>query len=254
MVTAISIILILFVLYSLWPKTPNYMKLKAFPPDWEAILIQKLEFYKRLNDDEKERFKKKLIDFLNKVRITGIETGISDELRILIASSAIIPVFYFENWHYYNLSEVLVYSGLVETYQIEERENKNKILGQVRPFQAKHILLLSKEALEKGFNNPKDRENVGIHEFTHLIDESDGQIDGLPKTLLPPSILQAWSGLMYKEIERIKKGKSDLNPYGITNEAEFFAVVCEYFFENPERFKNKHPELFNILNQAFYKK
>ncbi|MCA9421547.1 MAG: zinc-dependent peptidase, partial [Nitrospira sp.] len=44
----------------------------------------------------------------------------------------------------------------------------------------------------------------------------------------------------------------DINPYGLTNEAEFFAVVSEYFFENPVRMKKKHPELYSMLKQIFH--
>jgi MtfA peptidase len=59
---------------------------------------------------------------------------------------------------------------------------------------------------------------------------------------------------MYKEIERIKEGRSDINPYGLTNHAEFFAVVCEYFFEDHVKFKKNHEELYSLLMQIFSKK
>ncbi|MEO6202766.1 MAG: zinc-dependent peptidase, partial [Nitrospirales bacterium] len=48
------------------------------------------------------------------------------------------------------------------------------------------------------------------------------------------------------------RGHSDINPYGLTNEAEFFAVVSEYFFETPVRMKQKHPELYSMLEQIFH--
>ena len=34
-------------------------------------------------------------------------------------------------------------------------------------------------------------------------------------------------------------------------EAEFFAVVSEYFFENPAQLKEKHPELYQVLSDTF---
>ncbi|MNL54511.1 Protein MtfA [compost metagenome] len=52
-------------------------------------------------------------------------------------------------------------------------------------------------------------------------------------------------------MQRIETGKSDINPYAITNEAEFFAVVSEYFFEKPRQLKEKHPELYHILSETF---
>jgi MtfA peptidase len=152
------------------------------------------------------------------------------------------------------LGEVLIYNGLVETHQISDAENENDILGQVRPFQSRHILLLSKQSLEKGFEDMNGKGNVGFHEFAHLLDEADGAIDGVPKALMPSKLIMPWTQLMYKEIERIKEGKSDINPYGVTNHAEFFAVVCEYFFENHDKFRDNHKELYLLLTKVFSKK
>lgn len=37
----------------------------------------------------------------------------------------------------------------------------------------------------------------------------------------------------------------------LTNNAEFLAVVSEYFFDNPEKFQKKHPELYQFLSAIF---
>ncbi|MNT31952.1 Protein MtfA [compost metagenome] len=60
-----------------------------------------------------------------------------------------------------------------------------------------------------------------------------------------------WIKMMREEIEKIEDNKSDINPYATTNEAEFFAVVSEYFFEKPEQLKDKHPELYHQLSRIF---
>ena len=49
-------------------------------------------------------------------------------------------------------------------------------------------------------------------------------------------------------------GKSDINIYGATNHAEFLAVTAEYFFEKPDQFKQKHPELYKMLAEIFKQK
>jgi Mlc titration factor MtfA (ptsG expression regulator) len=53
------------------------------------------------------------------------------------------------------------------------------------------------------------------------------------------------------KISGIKLGESDINPYAVTNEAEFFAVVSEYFFEKPKELKDRHPELYELLSNTF---
>ena len=56
---------------------------------------------------------------------------------------------------------------------------------------------------------------------------------------------------MHDEIRKIKYEGSDINPYGMTNEAEFLSVVSEYFFNQPGRFEKKHPELFRIMEGLY---
>jgi len=115
-------------------------------------------------------------------------------------------------------------------------------------------MLLSKRSLHGGFGNKTDRNNTGVHEFIHLIDMEDGAVDGIPENLLKDENIIPWVDLMYRKIKEIKSGDSDIKPYGATNEAEFFSVVGEYFFERPELLKRKHPELFKLLEEAFAKR
>ena len=60
-----------------------------------------------------------------------------------------------------------------------------------------------------------------------------------------------WLELMKEKIDEIKRRKSDINPYGSTNQAEFFAVASEYFFERPQLLAQKHPELYETLEEIF---
>src|SRR5690606_12370926 len=97
-----------------------------------------------------------------------------------------------------------------------------------------------------------NQHNVGIHEFVHLLDKSDGAVDGVPEVALPAKAIKPWLNLVQVEMEKIQQGQSDINPYGLTNEAEFFAVASEYFFENPDKMKQRHPELYTMLEKIFH--
>ena len=112
-------------------------------------------------------------------------------------------------------------------------------------------MILSKPALHQGFENEHSKSSVGIHEFVHLIDKTDGTVDGLPEVILQKQYVIPWLKMMHQEIEKIKKGHSDINPYGALNEAEFFSVVSEYFFNQPKLFEKKHPELFSMMDTMF---
>jgi len=43
-----------------------------------------------------------------------------------------------------------------------------------------------------------------------------------------------------------------LDHYGATNQAEFFAVATECFFEQPRKMRQRHAELYEVLS-GFYR-
>ncbi|MBU0528381.1 zinc-dependent peptidase, partial [bacterium] len=150
-------------------KKPN----EKFLTDWRKILITKVSYYNNLNTEEKTRFEYKIQEFLQNVRITGISTDVDDTDRLLVAASAIIPIFAFTDWQYVNLSEVLLYPNQFDQdFQTEGGERR--ILGMVGTSYMNGKMILSKPALHHGFSHESDKENTAIHEFVHLIDKADG--------------------------------------------------------------------------------
>lgn len=79
------------------------------PETFRKILEEHVPFYKNLDDDRKQEFENRIQHFLASTRITGIKTTVEDIDRVLIASSAVIPIFNFSGWEYVNLHEVLLY-------------------------------------------------------------------------------------------------------------------------------------------------
>lgn len=222
-----------------------------FPDIWQKILSNKVNFYRDLSAPERVRFEENVLQFLNDVQITGVSVDVDDTDRLLVASSAVIPLFGFPGWHYRNLNEVLLYEGTFnEDYATSHGEDIN-LLGMVGSGSMNRMMILSKTALHHGFDNNSTMHNVGIHEFVHLLDKADGATDGIPELLISQPFIMAWVKLMQQEIEAIKEGKSDIPFYGSTNEAEFLSVVSEYFFQNPEQLEIKHPELYALLEKAF---
>jgi len=227
-------------------KLPN----KLFPKDWRLILEQYVTFYSSLSAEEKNKFEYKIQEFLLNCRITGIKTTIDTTDKLLVASSAIIPIFGFDEWKYTNINEVLLYpSTFNEKFETEGPDRR--ILGMVGSGYMEGVMILSKKALKHGFRNESDKKNTAIHEFIHLIDKADGVIDGIPSLLLERQYSIPWLDLINKKIGEIHDGNSDINPYGGTNRAEFFSVASEYFFERPKLLSKKHPELYKLLERIF---
>lgn len=217
------------------------------------LLAENVDFYKALNKEQKQRFELKLSDFLANVAIEGVGTEVTALDRVLVGASAVIPIFGFNDWKYQNLGTVVLYPDTFNK-DFEFAEGDRNILGMVGDGYMNGQMILSQSALRHGFSKSAGNSNTGIHEFVHLIDKSDGATDGIPQHLIKHEYVMPWVKMMHQEIRKIEDNRSDINPYATTNEAEFFAVVSEYFFENPERLKDRHPELYANLSRIFGQK
>lgn len=247
-ITIIVIIVGIFLALSLPKKKPVVVS----PDIIEDTLSKQVAYYGRLSAEEKQRFQNEAGDFIKQVKITGVNTEVTDEDRVLLAASAVIPIFSFPGWKYPNLNEVLIYPHIFDdTFNFEEGNANRNIQGMVGNGALHRVMIISQTSLREGFTNKTDKENTAIHEFVHLIDKTDGEIDGIPELLFENRCTRPWLKLMLEEIQAIKENESDINPYGATNEAEFFAVAAEYFFERPILFKQKNPALYAKMEKIF---
>ena len=248
------IILIIFILAILF--AVKFLQKKKItvtdpvPPLLKKTLEEQVPFYQQLNESRQTEFEERATHFLTQVKITGVKTIVEDIDRVLIAASAIIPIFNFPGWQYRNLHEVLLYPDSFD-HEFEQQGEGRNILGMVGTGALNHVMILSQFELRQAFTNTTGKNNTAIHEFVHLLDKSDGEIDGLPEALLDKKYIRPWLQLMRQKIQEIYDDNSDINPYGATNEAEFFAVVSEYFFERPDLLKENHPELYALLLKIF---
>ena len=224
---------------------------EPFPGEWEAVLQRDVVFFRVLDEEEKNRFRKDIKLFLGEKRVTGIGMELDTTTRVLAAASAVIPIFGFLDWEWDQIEEILIYpSRFSQDFQFGEIRD-HRTLGMVGTGSMNRLMILSKPDLVQGFRNPGDKKNVGLHEFAHLVDKSDGAIDGRPEVGLDRKAIGPWVDLVRRKMEEIRQGDSDIDPYALTNEAEFFSVATEYFFERPGIMENKHPELFAMLQKVF---
>lgn len=221
------------------------------PAEQLDILKEHVAFYSRLPSQKKSLFEFKIQEFLLNYKITPISTTVTNADKVLIAASAIIPIFEFSDWRYKNLKEILVYPDTFNTDFEVKKESERNVLGMVGTGAMSYKMILSKRAIANGFASDNDGHNTAIHEFVHLIDGLDGDIDGLPATLLEQPYVMPWLDLIRKEMDKIRESESELRPYGATNPQEFFAVASEFFFERPELLEAEHPKLYAHLEEIF---
>ena len=225
---------------------------QPFPAEWEEILQREVVFFRALDPEDQARFRRELQVFLGEKLITGIRLELDTTTRVLAAASAVIPIFGFPEWEWDQISEVLVYPDRFDQDFAFEGDEQRNTLGMVGTGALNRLMILSKPDLLAGFRNPDGQAQrrrprvrppggqVGRH---HRRPARRWGSSGRPS-----GRGSSWCGGRWR---RCAEGDSDINPYGLTNEAEFFAVATEYFFERPGVMERKHPELFAMLSKVF---
>lgn len=222
---------------------------RPFPKLWRQILTDRVQFYNRLSSQDKREFERKVHIFLLNVRIRGMQTEVTHEDKILIAAGAIIPIFRFSKWNYANLEEVQLFPDKFPIPNSDKMAN-----GLVGWGAMEGKMMLSRKAVHNGFYDQSDNKNVVIHEFIHILDKQDGKIDGMMGKVMNEVDIMPWLNLIKIKMDEIDFGVSSIRDYGAANQAEFLAVVSEFFFENPERLKSEHPGLYNALDSFYNQK
>lgn len=212
--------------------------------------MNRVIFYHDVDQTNRQKFERRILDFLKDVVITPVDTTIDIEDQLLVAASGIIPNFYLTDYGYPNLREVLIYPNSFNLDHETQGHFRN-VAGMVGNGYMQGTMVLSKSHLIGGFMNDTDGQNTAIQEFMHLIDGWDGWIDGVPQSLMDKASVLPWMEGVRQGMIDIKRRESKIDSYGATNPQEFFAVVGEYFFEKPELLKNEHPEIYEMLQKMF---
>ena len=219
--------------------------------DLHTFFYENVDFYRSLSTHDQEEFQKRCLAFLETTLVSGRNVTVDDSDYLLVAASAVIPVWSFPQWHYFNLDEVILLPGTFnKDFQIKQADSLIKgMVASGGPLAGK--MILSKPSLHHGFKNTEDKKNVGIHEFTHLIDMADGDCDGFPERMAAFSYSAPWFSLVHDKTIEIEEENSNISDYAATHQREFFAVASEYFFERPKMLKQKHPQLYQSLEQFY---
>lgn len=213
-------------------------------------LEENIAFYRKLSKEDKKIFENRLGLFLADVIVTEVDKEIPEKATCLyVGSSAIIAFWGLPYWNYGDLNEVLVYP---ENFDLDKTLNKKGVVaGMVHHGGLlNNTMILSLPALIHGFRNLTDGRNVGVHEFAHLIDKANGEINGIPVGI-DDKTRAVWLEVYKSELSN---PNFILDDYAKTNTQEFFAVSVEMYKENPERLKKQDSELFKILDDYFSSK
>ncbi len=251
--------IIIYFLYS-WYKEKRLKKIlqQPFPKEFEKVLSE-LPLYQKLSSNDKKKIAQNILLFIDTKEFIGVYLNITDEMKVVIAFHACLLLLHSDvSQCYENLGTIIVYPNRIIA---------NQIINNGGIYTKGDFLLegqSSSDTVVLAWNDVKkdayhlQHNNVIIHEFAHELDFLNGVADGTPP--LPYSKYHEWAKVLSDDFNRLVDinlknrnwGKYKMiGSYAATNEAEFFAVVTERYFEEPEKLKKDFPELYKELNMFY---
>lgn len=212
-------------------------------PIAKEIIHNELEhsfiYFKNLNADLKQRFVERTSTFIEQKKFVARQhLDMTDTIRIIISACAVQVTFGLDTFTLDTFEYVVIYPDVYESPVTKQMHKGETNLNGFICLSWKHVLA--------GLKNPSDNYNLGIHEWTHALrfnginyDQTDYFFDGY---------INKWVANAIHEFSILKKGQPSIfRRYGAANIHEFLSVCTEHFFESPDKFKLKAPELFEQM-------
>jgi Mlc titration factor MtfA (ptsG expression regulator) len=235
---------------------------RPFPSEWETILRANVAHYCMLNDGERDELRSMIQVFLEEKHWEGCGgLELTDEIRVTISAQACLLQLGLPHDYYPDVESILVYPSTVVLPEhrpgVFERvegplEPSVPILGQALNWDT--VILVWDAALH-GSRHPEQGHNLVYHEFAHKLDMLDGAADGTPP-IADRAQFAEWVAVCSREFLRLRRmaeagHETFLDAYAAKNEAEFFAVATEEFFDRPLDLRKHAPDLYRVLS-AYY--
>jgi len=184
----------------------------------------------------------------------GLE--INDRIRVSIALQACTLILnlgleYYEGW-----SSIVVYPGdfLVTREYSDETGVVHRYVDELSG-ESWHggPVILSWDAVQEA---TRHAQNPVLHEFAHKLDMLQGEADGFPPLHAGMNSV-AWTRAFRQAYDNLVHaietgGPVEIDDYAAENPAEFFAVLSESFFIEPEIVMTNFPAVYDQL-RLFYR-
>jgi hypothetical protein len=243
-------------LWRFLPAAPGVRLLSApLPDNWPAIIHQRVLLTRRLSPEERNRLLRLAQLLLHEVPIEGCNgLAVTETMRVTIAATACLLLLNLPYPRFPTLRRILLYPDTFVPRRVPSpldrgiQDEPEPLLGEAHD---SGVVILSWD----GVLARRDGHNVILHEFAHVLDGENGAFDGIP--LLEGASLMTWRQVLADEFANAQDAaerddEPALDDYAATNRAEFFAVATEAFFEEPERLRQRLPEVYRLLSLFYY--
>ncbi|HKQ46679.1 MAG TPA: M90 family metallopeptidase [Phycisphaerae bacterium] len=233
---------------------------EVLPKEWPRLLGQHVPFYRRFLPAQRAALAQQVQTFLDEKEFWGSQDlEVTPEMKVVVAAYACLLVLKRPDLGLFpRTREVILYPSefgeIIEAIGPDGRRYKID-LSKIGETWRGGPVLLAWDSVGGPYSENDNGHNTVLHEFAHALDYLDGAADGAPP-LKTDEERATWKRVMTDEYQSLvaadQRGRRTFfDPYGAKNPAEFFAVVTEHFFEQPQRFRRNHRALYALLESFF---
>ncbi|HTU25410.1 MAG TPA: M90 family metallopeptidase [Pirellulales bacterium] len=230
----------------------------SFPAAWLEYLDRNVAHYPLLPPAEQAKLRRDTQIFVAEKNWEGCGgLTVTDEMRVTIAAQACLLLLGLNTGVFDRVLSILIYPREYVVPAARRLGGGETVSSDVRLGEAwyRGPVVLSWAEVSDDCRHFGDGRNVVWHEFAHQLDMLDGASDGTPP-LASREQYRRWTEVMTAELENLRAARRRweptlIDPYGTTNEAEFFAVVTECFFNQPVEMRLQHRQLYDLLAEFY---
>jgi MtfA peptidase len=218
----------------------NTLWLRSLPNHQKLIIQKYFRHYNLYSQADKKLFEKRVHKFVRMKQFIprgGIEE-VTDEMKILIASTAIQITFGYPKVYFKHFERILVYPDDYYSTITKKKHQGEVNMNGIIVFSWKHFM--------EGFMDDTNGRNLGYHEMAHALKLENALRNGEYNFLDYDSLVK-FTYQSELEMKKIANGNTTFfRQYAATNKHEFMAIVVENFFERPVEFREYNKALYDI--------
>ena len=210
---------------------------KKLPDSHRALLQGNFTFYKRLPDEKKSQFDHRAFKFLEKYEFVGLEIEVTEEMKTLLAGYYVMLTFGMRKYLVDNFKKIIIHPSVYYSSQTDNyhKGEYNRVLKAV---------VFSWEDFSSGHENKNDNVNLALHEFTHVLHWNALRSNEMSAIVFYDEFREIFEIFKNEQKMQAIMETGYLRNNAYENQFEFLSVILEHFFESPEIFKARLPDLF----------
>jgi Mlc titration factor MtfA (ptsG expression regulator) len=236
------------------------LRTAALPDALWRDACRALPFLAPYTPDELVRLRDLVVLFLDAKSIVGAQGHeVTPLQRTIIAIQACVLVLNLDLALYDGFENIVVYPDeFVPGWEYEDEAGVVHRRDDALAGEAMHggPVVLSWPDVAASADWDASQMNLVIHEFAHKLDMRNGVANGCPP--LPPEMApHIWKRTMLAAYEHFQKrvdrgDRTAIDPYAAESPAEFFAVLSEVFFVDPQLLRHEYRAVYQQF-ATFYR-